>query len=246
MSSKVDFEKFNGSNDFSLWKIKMQAILVQQNLILALDGVDALPDSWTKYHKEEVMQKAHSAVILSLGDDVLREVCKEKTVSGVWKRLDSLYMTKSIPNRLYAKQRLYSYKMDESRGVLEQLSEFHKIVQDLENIEEERLKDEDKAVILLNALPSEYDYFQDTMVYGREHQLTLEEVESSIRSKEQKKRHGVVSNPSQGEGLNIKGKKKQEKFNKKKDFSNKDANTSQNSSTTEDRKSTRLNSSHAQ
>ncbi|KAK2989446.1 hypothetical protein RJ640_018764 [Escallonia rubra] len=37
-STKYDLEKFDGSNDFSLWRIKMRAVLIQQGLLKALKG----------------------------------------------------------------------------------------------------------------------------------------------------------------------------------------------------------------
>ena len=32
VSSKVDIEKFTGKNDFNMWKIKMEALLITQGL----------------------------------------------------------------------------------------------------------------------------------------------------------------------------------------------------------------------
>lgn len=42
-TSKVDIEKFDGSNDFGLWKVKMLAHLGNMGLGKALDGSDKLP-----------------------------------------------------------------------------------------------------------------------------------------------------------------------------------------------------------
>ncbi|CAJ1852449.1 unnamed protein product [Sphenostylis stenocarpa] len=39
---KFDVEKFDGSNDFSLWKLKLQALLDQQGLTKALEDIDKL------------------------------------------------------------------------------------------------------------------------------------------------------------------------------------------------------------
>ena len=39
---------------------------------------------------------AHNAIILSLGDEVLREVGGEKTTAGLWKKLEILYTKKSM------------------------------------------------------------------------------------------------------------------------------------------------------
>ncbi|KAK2966723.1 hypothetical protein RJ640_000624 [Escallonia rubra] len=44
-STKYDLEKFDGSNDFSLWRMKMCAVLIQQGLLKALKGKQGLPDT---------------------------------------------------------------------------------------------------------------------------------------------------------------------------------------------------------
>jgi len=42
MGSKWDLEKFTGDNDFGLWKVKMQVVLIQQKCEKALKGESAL------------------------------------------------------------------------------------------------------------------------------------------------------------------------------------------------------------
>lgn len=53
------------------------------------------------------MKKAHNAILLSLGDEVLREVVDETTAIGIWEKIEALYMKKSLANRLYLKKWLY-------------------------------------------------------------------------------------------------------------------------------------------
>jgi len=43
MGSKWDIEKFTGDNDFGLWKVKMEAVLIQQKCEKALKGEGSLP-----------------------------------------------------------------------------------------------------------------------------------------------------------------------------------------------------------
>ena len=40
MSTKFDIEKFDGNMSFSLWRIKMKAILIHQGLQKALLGIE--------------------------------------------------------------------------------------------------------------------------------------------------------------------------------------------------------------
>src|SRR4051812_40921938 len=149
----------------------------------------------TTAEKTNMIEKAHSAILLSLGDKVLRQVSKETTASGLWVKLESLYMTKSLVNRLYLKQALYSFKMVEDKVLAEQLDMFNKL--------------------LLCALPRSHAHFKETLLYGRE-SLTFEEVQSALYSKDlnERKEH----KPSTvGEGLAVKGKflRKNGKFDKK-------------------------------
>jgi len=66
---------------------------------------------------------------------------------------------------------------------MEQLTEFNKILDDLENIEVQ-LEDEGKAILLLCSLPKSFESFKDTILYGKEGTVTLEEVQAALRTKE--------------------------------------------------------------
>ena len=214
--SRFEAEKFTGKNDFGLWRLKMRAM---QGLADALKGdekgkgKDEEADPKETAKREEMFERAHSAIILNLGDKVLREVAKEKTAAGIWSKLESLYMTKSLANRLYVKQRLYSFKIIDEKGIEEQLETFNKTLDDLENIDV-KLEDEDKAIILLNALPRSFEHLKDAMLYGRETSITLEEVQSALKCKELQK-EGSKATDSVAESLDIKGTKGKKGFKKK-------------------------------
>lgn len=64
-----------------------------------------------------MIEKALNTIILSLGDKVLRQVSKKKMTTGVWRKLEGLYMTKSLVNHMYLKQALYSFKMSEDKSL---------------------------------------------------------------------------------------------------------------------------------
>lgn len=106
-------------------------------------------------------------IILCLGDKAFWEVAKERTATAMRTKLESLYMTKSLANRLCLKQQLYSFRMIESRSIVEQLKDFNKILDDLENIEV-NLEDEDKVLMLLSSLRKSYEHFKDVILYGKD------------------------------------------------------------------------------
>jgi hypothetical protein len=101
---------------------------------------------------------------LSLVDEVLREVVDEKMEVGLRLKLESRYMTKSLTNHLYMKQRLYTIQMKEGTLVSNHLDEFNRIILDLKNIDC-KLDDEDHVLILLCSLPTPFEHFIDTILY---------------------------------------------------------------------------------
>ncbi|GKG00572.1 hypothetical protein Tco_0302262, partial [Tanacetum coccineum] len=110
-SHKFDLEKFNGSNNFMLWKVKMRALLVQQGCAVALEGEDKFPNDTKEEVKKEIMAKAHSLILLLVTDEVLREVVYQTTASELWDQLCEKYHNNSLTNMLYVKHRLYTLRM---------------------------------------------------------------------------------------------------------------------------------------
>ena len=118
-------------------------------------------------------------------------------------------MTNSLVNRLYLKQALYSFKMQEEKSIDEQLDTFNKLILDLENIDVS-INDEDQALQLLSSLLKSYTTFKDTLLYGRE-SLMLDEVQTTLHSKELNQRSeekgSVVA-----EGLNVRRRPERREF----------------------------------
>ena len=136
----VTIDKFTGRNSFSLWQIKMRALLKQQGLWAPLakkpsDGAETPstkkspgPDTAEMAILEE---KAHSTIMLCLADDIITEVAEEETASGLWLKLESLYMTKSLTNKLLLKQRLFGLRMFEGTSLREHLDQLNTILLEL-------------------------------------------------------------------------------------------------------------------
>ncbi|KAL6338672.1 hypothetical protein AAG906_021489 [Vitis piasezkii] len=68
-------------------------IVPSSRLVLLQQLVSSL---WVIMGLQKLLEKAHSAIVLSLGDTVLREVAKAKSAVELWLKLESLYMTKSL------------------------------------------------------------------------------------------------------------------------------------------------------
>jgi hypothetical protein len=106
-------EKFNGKNSFVLWKLKMQDLLVQQGLQKALAGKTKKLESMIYEDWEDLDARALSTIRLCLVDQVFFNIAKEEKTTGLWNRLESLYMTKSLMNIIFLKRHLYILRMKE-------------------------------------------------------------------------------------------------------------------------------------
>ena len=92
----------------------------------------------------------------------------------LWSRLEMLYMTKSLSNKLYLKRQLYRLLMNEGTVVLEHLNFFNKVINKLLAVDV-KINEEDKALTLLSSLSKSYDHIITIMLYGKE-TLILKEV----------------------------------------------------------------------
>ncbi|GJX18546.1 hypothetical protein Tco_0221223 [Tanacetum coccineum] len=67
--AKFDVKKFDGSNDFGLWRVKMRCLLIQHGREAALDPFpETMTDAdKTAALKTDVYKKAHNPALLSSG-----------------------------------------------------------------------------------------------------------------------------------------------------------------------------------
>ncbi|KAL8480486.1 hypothetical protein ACS0TY_027138 [Phlomoides rotata] len=160
----------------------MKVLLVHHGLASALKTDGSEESSSTAAKKAEINEKAHSAIILCLGDKPLREVCKEKTAIDVWRKLESLYQTKSVSNKLYVKQKLLDFRMDDGKDLNEQLDIFNRYIDELEDLDV-KMEDDDKALMLLNALPKSLDNFKDSVLFGNQDRVGYDSVLTAVKTK---------------------------------------------------------------
>ena len=92
------------------------------------------------------------------------------------------------------------------------LEEFNKLLAKLANLEE-MIKDEDKALILMNSLPESYEPFVTTWIYGKEI-LKYGEISSALMNHEVRHLDRQESNNS--EALMVRGRSKEKKGSYKK------------------------------
>nr|GEU57105.1 hypothetical protein [Tanacetum cinerariifolium] len=95
-----------------LWRIKMHALLIQHGCEAALE---VLLEDMEVQTKNELNKKAHSAVILCLGNKVLREVTRERTAAGDLVKARDFVYDKVIGQQVVPKEEV-AYILSKAKG----------------------------------------------------------------------------------------------------------------------------------
>lgn len=120
---KFDVEKFTKKEDFSLWKVKMEPLMVHQSLDAALMGDKFFAVNFDAKEKAKIMGRVRSALILSLGDQALRKVVKLKTAKEIWDRLEEMYNSKTTTNKLHLRHKLFAFKITTDKHISDYFSD---------------------------------------------------------------------------------------------------------------------------
>ncbi|GJW82485.1 hypothetical protein Tco_0146460 [Tanacetum coccineum] len=88
----------------------------------------------------------------------------------------------TLPADMEAGEKAALMKKAYSTKLGDHIDEFNKLILDLMNIDIE-IEDEDQALMLHTSLPSYYENFMETLLYGRE-SLTMEDVLATLNSRE--------------------------------------------------------------
>ncbi|KAJ4718340.1 Retrovirus-related Pol polyprotein from transposon TNT 1-94 [Melia azedarach] len=169
MNVKID--KFTGRNSFSLWQIKMRALLKQQGLWAPLARKPTDP---TTAEMAVLEEKAHSTIMLCLADDIITEVAEEETVQGL-------------------------LRMQEGMPLRDHLDQLNTILLELRNIDV-KVEDKDAALILLVSLSLSYENFVQSFIVGKD-TVSLEEVRSSLHTRELRHKATGTGVDNQAAGL---------------------------------------------
>ena len=94
--------------------------------------------------------------------------------------------------------------MDSAKSLEENLDDFNVITIGLANIDE-KISDENQAIILLNSLPDSHKDLKTAIKYGRK-SLSLEDVLGTLRSRYLEIKKDKKATSSGGEGLQVRGK----------------------------------------
>ncbi|KAK2975045.1 hypothetical protein RJ640_021054 [Escallonia rubra] len=155
-------------------------------------------DDW-----EELQAKAVSTIQLNLASKVKYQVSTETSPTALWQKLEKIYMSKSLSNRLYLKIYMYQLWMDEGSNLGDHISEFNRLVSQLSSIDV-KLEEEDQVILLLSSLSKSDETLKTMLLIGKE-TLLIDDVMSALMDSS---RVNGTSSSSQGEGLVVRSENK--------------------------------------
>ena len=84
----------------------------------ALLGIEKKPLKMEDDEWNDIDFRAKAMIILCLSNEVLYNVMNKEKTAGLCCMLESLYMTKSLSNKLFMKKQLYTLQMKEGIHIL--------------------------------------------------------------------------------------------------------------------------------
>ena len=159
-----EIELFNGRNNFTLWQSTVKDLLIQRGLYATLGGKKPTEVDDTKWG--DMKLQAASTIWLALAPEIKYDVLEEDNPKNLWEKLTKTYHSKSLANKLFLKKDLFGLKMEEDGDLRDHLNRFNGLINQLNNLDE-KLKDEDKAVLLLVSLPKKYNTVMTSLLVGK-------------------------------------------------------------------------------
>lgn len=95
---------------------------------------------------------AYNSIILHLCDHIVRQFDEAKNAKDLRTILDALFLCKTLPNRIYNLEKLFSFGMDLDKNLKLNLSDFSIIVKSLAH-NEKKFDDKDLTITLWNFQP---------------------------------------------------------------------------------------------
>lgn len=93
-------------------------------------------------------------------------VLNEKSPSNLWEKLETIYMSKSLTNRLYLKKQLLELKINKQIDVRDHINKFNKCIIQLLSIGI-RIDEANQVIILLASLTKLHETVVTTLLVGK-------------------------------------------------------------------------------
>jgi hypothetical protein len=174
----------------------MHNLLVKQGVVKALLGKTKKPATISYEEWEEIDARAPSVIRVCLADDVLFNIVTKKTTTGLWTKLESLYMTKSLTNRIFLKRQLHSLRMKEGTKINDHLNTFNTLLVQLISMRV-KFESQDKVITLLCSLSESSDHFVTSISSSSTESIEFYVIVGALLSEETRKKSNLETSTSE-------------------------------------------------
>ncbi|EOY27991.1 Uncharacterized protein TCM_029691 [Theobroma cacao] len=115
-------------------------------------------------------------------DNVFNHVIDEDSAPRFLAKLEKIYLTKSLSNKLQFRRKLYRLKMKENGDLMKHMNEFDVIIDQLKKVDM-KVEEEEKALLFLASLSDSYEVFVESLICGMD-TITLEQAQAMLMSHE--------------------------------------------------------------
>ena len=188
---------FNGSN-WAIWKARMEDFLYCKDLQGPLLGNSAKLEKMSMKEWRILNRKTVGYIRQWICDNVYHNLSQEKTAHSLWKKLEKLYETKNLDNKVFLMKKLMNLKYVDRNLVSDHLNDFQNISNQLASMNIS-LEDELQAHFLLNSFSESWE----TLIISLSNSapngvVSMEQVSASIQNEELRRRNaGTSSGESQ-------------------------------------------------
>lgn len=185
----------NGTN-YHLWKGKMKDLLFVKNLHLPVFATEK-PESKTDEDWSFEHQQVCGFIRQYVEDNVYNHIANEEHARSLWKKIESLYASKSGNNKLYLLNSLMNLRYKEGTSISDHLNDFQGLLDQLSGMGI-KFDDEVLGLWLLNTLPDSWETFRVSITNSAsDGVVSLQSVKGSVLNEEMRRKAQGTSSHSE-------------------------------------------------
>jgi len=119
----IDVVKFEGKNNFGMWRCEVMETLTASNLEDTL-RLEKKRDSTVEEDWDKMNRTACDLIRSYLTQDIKYHVLHETSARQLWEILEKKYLTKSVESRLQLKSKFYRFQMQRGCSINEHMNSY--------------------------------------------------------------------------------------------------------------------------
>lgn len=183
-------------SNYHLWKGKMKDLLFVKNLHLPVFASEK-PESKTDEDWSFEHQQVCGFIRQYVEDNVYNHIANEEHARSLWKKIESLYASKSGNNKLYLLNSLMNLRYKGGTSISDHLNDYQGLLDQLSGMCI-KFDDEVLGLWLLNTLPDSWETFRVSITNSAsDGVVSLQSVKGSVLNKEMRRKAQGTSSHSE-------------------------------------------------